>query len=60
MCARPYDKYLQVAALGLFAFDGFEECFEIALAERAAALALDDFVEERGPVSTGRVKICSM
>ena len=38
---------LQVAARGLFAFDSFKECFEVAFAEAATAFALDDLVEER-------------
>jgi methylglutaconyl-CoA hydratase len=46
--------------LGLLAFDGFEESFEVALAEAAAAFALDDLVEDGGAVFDGRVKICSM
>src|SRR5579862_5963357 len=41
---------LEIAACGLFALDGFKECFEIAFAEAAAAFALNDFVEERGAV----------
>src|SRR5713226_4905801 len=42
--------FLQIAAEGLLAFDGFEEGFEVALAEAAAALALDDLVEDRGAI----------
>jgi hypothetical protein len=41
---------LEVAAKFLFAFYGFEEGFEVALAEAAAALALDDLVEDGGAV----------
>ncbi len=37
----------------MFAFDGFEERFEVAFAEAAAAFALDDFVEEGGAVFDG-------
>src|SRR6266851_1395745 len=37
---------LQIAAEGLLAFDGFEEGFEVAFAEAAASLALDDLVED--------------
>jgi hypothetical protein len=44
----------------LLAFDGFEEGLEVAFAEAAASLALDDLVEEVGRSSTGWVKICSM
>ena len=42
--------FLEVAAQLLFAFDGFEEGFEVSLAEAAAALALDDLVEDGGAV----------
>src|SRR3979490_137305 len=44
---------LKVASEGLFSFDGFEEGFEVALAEAAAALALDDLVEDGGAVLDG-------
>ncbi len=40
----------QVPPERLLALDGFEERLEVALAEPAAALALDDLEEERGPV----------
>src|SRR5579859_4026434 len=43
-------RALQVAALRLFSLDGFEQGFEVALAEGAAALALDDLVEECGTI----------
>src|ERR1041384_4996767 len=41
---------LEVAAGGLFPLDGLEERLEVALAEALGAFALDDFVEEGGPV----------
>src|SRR5690348_3706745 len=44
---------LQIAAPGLFALDRFEQGFEVPLAETAASLALDDFVEERRAVLDG-------
>src|SRR5207302_3362175 len=44
---------LEIPAQGLFAFNGFEEGFEVALAEAAAALALDDLVEDGGAVFYG-------
>ena len=47
------DVALEVAAFGLLAFYGFEEGFEVALAEAAAAFALDDLVEEGGAVFYG-------
>src|SRR5579875_2754809 len=47
---------LQVASLRLLALDGFKQCLEVALAEAAAALALDDLVEERGAVFDGAGK----
>ncbi len=37
----------------MFSFDGFEEGFEVALAEAAAAFALDDLVEDGGAVFDG-------
>ena len=42
--------YLQRSPEGLFAFDGFEEGFEIAFTEAFGAFALDDFEEDGGPV----------
>src|ERR1700749_3397554 len=39
-------RSLQVAAFLLLALDGFEQSFEVSLAEAAAPLALDDFKEE--------------
>src|SRR5438270_11862619 len=44
---------LQVPSERLFALDGFEQSFEIAFAEAAAAFALDDFVEQGGAVFDG-------
>ena len=44
---------LEVAAEFLFPFDGFEEGFEVAFAEAAASLALDDLVEDGGAVFDG-------
>src|ERR1700756_5651110 len=41
---------LQIASFLLFTFDGFEQCFEISLAEAAAPLALDDLKEKGGTV----------
>src|ERR1700722_16330855 len=41
---------LEIAAQCLFSFDGFEERLEVALAEAAAALTLDDLVEDGGTV----------
>src|SRR5262245_38813944 len=38
---------LQVAALGLLAFERYEERLEVALAEPAAAMALDQFKKQR-------------
>ena len=37
----------------MFAFDGFEEGFEVAFAEAARAFALDDLVEDRRAVLDG-------
>ena len=34
----------------LFAFDGFEECLEIAFAEALRAFALNNFEKQRRPV----------
>ena len=44
---------LEVASALLLALDGFEERLEVALAERARALALDDLVEDRRAVLDG-------
>src|SRR5216683_1461713 len=44
---------LQIAAEGLLAFDGFEEGFEVAFAEAAASLSLDDLVEDSRAVFYG-------
>jgi hypothetical protein len=44
---------LEVAAQFLFAFDSFEEGFEVALAKAAAALALDNLVEDGRTVFDG-------
>src|SRR2546427_10229385 len=41
---------LQCSSLGLFALDGFEECFEVSLAETARPSALNDLEEERGSI----------
>ena len=41
---------LEIATEGLLSFDGFKEGLEVALAEAAASLALDDLVEDRGAV----------
>ncbi len=40
----------QVSPPRLLAFDGFEQGLEIALAEAAAPLALDDFIEQGGAI----------
>src|SRR5574338_1006205 len=48
-CMRP----LQVPSLGLLAFDGLEQCLEVAGTEALGALPLDDLVEERGAVLDG-------
>ena len=41
---------LQIAPRVLFAFEGFEECFEISFAETLRAFALDDFEKQRRSV----------
>ena len=41
---------LEVAPQGLFTFDRFEQCLEIAFSKPAGAVALDDFEEERRAV----------
>ncbi len=46
----------EVTAQFLFAFDGFEEGFEVSFAEAAASFALDDFVEDGGTVLYGARK----
>ena len=43
-------KRLQIPAPRLLAFDRFEERLEVALAETAAAFALDDFIKQGRPV----------
>ena len=47
----------EVAAPGLFDLDGLEQCLEVADAESAPAVALDDLEEERRPILDRRVKI---
>ena len=47
----------EVAALGLLALDRFEQRLEVADAEAARALALDDLEEDRRAVLDRRVKI---
>jgi hypothetical protein len=37
----------------VFALNGFEQRLEVSLAKAAAALALDDFEEQRRPVFNG-------
>src|SRR5205814_1498751 len=49
-CGLRRCKASQVAAQGLLALDRLKKRLEIALAEAAAALALDDLVEQRGPI----------
>ena len=44
---------LEITAKGLFSFDCFEKGLEVALAEAAASLALDDLVEDGGAVFYG-------
>ncbi len=44
---------LEVATRVLFPLDGFEEGFEVAFAEAAASLPLDDLVEDGGAVFYG-------
>ena len=44
---------LQIAAQGLFSFDGFKEGFEVALTKAARAVAFDDFVEDGGAIFDG-------
>src|SRR6185436_17100616 len=46
-------RSLEIAPGRLFRFDRFEERLEVALAESAAAVALDDLEEERRPVLDG-------
>src|SRR5690606_35787597 len=48
--ARAPGQDSEIPAQRLLALDGFEEGLEIALAEAARALALDDLVEHRRPV----------
>ena len=50
---------LEVAAEGLLALDRLEQRFEVALAEAARPVPLDHLEEERRPILTGFVKICS-
>ena len=42
--------FLQITSRFLFAFDGFEERFEIAFAKALRAFALNNFEKERGPI----------
>ena len=44
---------LEIAPQGLFAFDCFEQCLEIAFSKPARAVALDHLEEERRPVLRG-------
>jgi hypothetical protein len=44
--ARPQDMLLKIAAQFLLTFDSFEESLEVSFAKAAAALALDDLVED--------------
>ncbi len=44
---------LKIPAGSLFAFDGFEEGFEVADAEAERAVAFDEFEEHRGAVDEG-------
>ena len=44
---------LEITSEGLLSFDGFKEGLEVAFAEAAAPLALDDLVEDRGAVFYG-------
>src|ERR687885_1070182 len=44
---------LQVAALGLLALDRLEQRLEVAVAEAARAVALDDLEEDRRAVADG-------
>src|SRR6185436_7631367 len=46
-------RSLEIAPGRLFRFDRFEERLEVALAETAAAVALDDLEEQRRPVLDG-------
>src|SRR3954454_22493728 len=41
---------LQIPAFGLFEFNGFEQCLEVPFAKTAAAFALKDLKEYRGPI----------
>src|SRR6266567_6652064 len=49
-CNEWFRGALQIAAQLLLAFDGFKQGLEVALAETAAAFALNDFVEQGGAV----------
>src|SRR5439155_13453663 len=44
------EAWLQIAATGLLVLDGFEQRFEVANPEPAAAFALDDLEKERGAI----------
>src|SRR5690349_5510825 len=53
--AEVSSQRLEVAALGLLALDGLEQGLEVAVAEAARAVALDDLEEQRGAVA-GRLR----
>ena len=46
----PHNRYLQIAAARLLAFDGFEQRLEVTLAEPLRAVPLDQLEEDRRPV----------
>src|SRR3989454_2446966 len=50
---RARRRRLEVAALGLLAFDGLEQRLEVAHAEAARPVPLDDLEEEGGPILHG-------
>jgi hypothetical protein len=52
-CIKMHQLGLQIAARFLFSLDGFEEGFEVAFAEAAASLALNDLVEDSRTVFYG-------
>src|SRR5579863_4222333 len=49
-CNECCPTILKVAASGLFSLDSFEQRLEVALAEAAAALSLNDFKKQRRTV----------
>src|SRR5690349_22571492 len=49
--AEVSSQRLEVAALGLLALDRLEQRLEVAVAEAARAVALDDLEEDRRPVA---------